>query len=370
MNRRPEYLFKIERSGILQWSKRWLYPGRVGATTQEERPMAPRRPREQDAAYGGASRFPAELLYRAARLYYLEDATQAEIAHALGTSRPTVSRLLAEARATGIVRIEVREPEAIDTRVLADQLAAALGLARAWVAPSASGMPAGKVLAPGVREALRMADLHRGDALLVSSGASVHAVSQEDLPVLPGILLAPTVGGRDEPEEYYQTNEITRRMAVRMQGVAVLLYAPAMPGPALHELLMQDEAIQRVTTLWRSARAAVLGIGAPPTVRTSLPSMLPKHSEQLEGAVGDICSRPFDRSGHPIVFPGSERLVAMELDDLRQVPHAIGVAVGPAKIDGIVVAARAGYINELVTDSPTAGLLLDAAGSVTASRSA
>jgi DNA-binding transcriptional regulator LsrR (DeoR family) len=44
----------------------------------------------------------------------------------------------------------------------------------------------------------------------------------------------------------------------------------------------------------------------------------------------------------------------MELDDLRRIPHAIAVAVGAAKINGIVTAARAGYINELVTDLPTA----------------
>jgi DNA-binding transcriptional regulator LsrR (DeoR family) len=37
-------------------------------------------------------------MYSAARLYYLEDATQADVAQRLGTSRATVSRLLSEAR--------------------------------------------------------------------------------------------------------------------------------------------------------------------------------------------------------------------------------------------------------------------------------
>jgi len=333
--------------------------------------MAARRARdEQSAGDTGGSRFPPELLYRAARLYYLEDATQAEVAEALGTSRPTVSRLLAEARAVGIVHIEVREPEAMDTRDLADQLARAIGLTRAWVSAGSAAPSLGRSLAPGLSAALLAADLRRGDAVLVSSGASVHAVSQADLPKLPGVLLAPTVGGRDEPEEYYQTNEITRRMAVKMDGTAVLLYAPALPGPALHELLMQDESILRVTRLWRSARAAILGIGAPPTTRTSMPSVLRKDAERLGEAVGDICQRPYDRTGAPLPFPDAERLVAMGLDELPLIPHAIGVAVGPAKINGIMVAARAGYINELVTDSPTARLLLEAAGSVSASRSA
>ena len=54
--------------------------------------------------------FAPSLLYTASKLYYEEDATQAEIAVKLHTSRATVSRLLSEARRQGIVRIEVIAP--------------------------------------------------------------------------------------------------------------------------------------------------------------------------------------------------------------------------------------------------------------------
>ncbi|HZZ46802.1 MAG TPA: sugar-binding domain-containing protein [Pseudonocardia sp.] len=319
-----------------------------------------RVPQEQSGVEVGVSRFPPELLYRAARLYYLENATQAEVARTLGTSRPTVSRLLAEARAVGIVHIEIREPQLLDTRELAERVADALGLARVWVASGDAETSIGEVLAPSVAEALRAADLRTGDTLLVSSGNTVNAVSYQRMPPLPGVVLAPTVGGRDEPAERYQTNEITRRLAVQAGGTPVLLYAPAMPGPALYEQLVQDESIRRVTELWTTARAALLGIGAPTASRTVLPSMLPRELDQLKDAVADICVRPFDTNGTPIPIPGVERLVAMKLDDLRRIPHSIGLAVGAEKVDGIVTSARSRYINELVTDLPTAQLLLDA----------
>src|SRR3954447_1114472 len=58
------------------------------------------------------SRFDPSMLYAVAKLYYLEDATQAEVAAQLGTSRATVSRLLSEARRQGIVKIQVTAPEA------------------------------------------------------------------------------------------------------------------------------------------------------------------------------------------------------------------------------------------------------------------
>jgi len=305
------------------------------------------------------TRFAPELLYRAARLYYLEDATQAEIAVILDTSRPTVSRLLAQARANGIVHIEVRDPVQESTTELAHALTRALELRAAYVTPAGTGRHLGTVLAEGVGHALRRATMTAGDALLVSSGATLHAVAQQPLPSLPGVLVAPTVGGVDEPGELYQTNEITRTIAVKVHGTPVLLYAPLQPSQNLFRVLMQDESTRRVTSLWGSARAALLGIGAPPRTRQLRPSVLSRDDMALASAVGDICARPFDSDGRPLSFPGSARLVAMDLDDLTRMPHTIGVAVGVDKLPAILAATRAGWINTLVTDVPTAKTLLE-----------
>ena len=57
-------------------------------------------------------------LSRVARQYYLEDRKQSEIARELGVSRPMVSRMLAEARELGIVKISVLEPESESDRLL------------------------------------------------------------------------------------------------------------------------------------------------------------------------------------------------------------------------------------------------------------
>lgn len=307
---------------------------------------------------GPRERFPAELVYQAARLYYLDDATQAQVARTLGTSRPTVSRLLAQARAQGIVHIEVRDPRAQDTSRLARNLEEALGLDRVWVTSGAAGVALGTTFAPAVAEAVLEADLQWGDALVVSSGRTVHEVSQQGLPSLPGVLMAPTVGGQDEPEAYYQTNEITRRLAVKCRAQPTLLYAPAMPGPHLYDSLMDDPSVSSVVALWERARCALLGIGAPPATRTSLPSVMPRDEEFLRTAVGDICARPYDSDGQPIEFEGSDRLVAMRLEQLRRVEFSIGMAAGTEKVPSIRAATTAGYINRLVTNLETALALL------------
>lgn len=318
------------------------------------------------AGTGGARssrrRYAPALVYQAARLYYLEDATQAEIAQRIGTSRPTVSRLLAEARETGIVQVRIRNPEQGLTADLEQELTQTLGLVASYIATETPGVDAGTLLVPGAIDALSHAGLQPGDALLVSTGATVYSVAQHQLPPLPGVVLCPTVGGVEEPEPQYQTNEITRSLAMKVQGVPVMLYAPAMPTADLYDVLVRDPQVRRVQSLWETARAALLGVGAPPRGRSRLPSVIPVGTAAMDSAVGDICARPYDRDGRPIDFPGVDRLIAITLEGLQRIPHAIALAAGQDKIDSILVAARAGYLNTLVTDRRTALSLIEAAG--------
>ncbi|HEY5821882.1 MAG TPA: sugar-binding domain-containing protein [Propionibacteriaceae bacterium] len=331
--------------------------------------MAAPRP-ETDGATRPAgtdgSHFAPSLLYAAAKLYYDEDATQAEVAAQLHTSRATVSRLLSEARRQGIVRIQVIAPDHQQTDDLAASLAQALGLTKVHISAAIPVPAAGKtvedvmgsVLAPAVARALSEVGLLPGDVLLVSSGRTVYEVSRFDLPKLDGVLVAPTVGGTDQPEGWYQTNEISRRIAERIGGRATYLFAPALPGPELFETLQNDPAIQRVLHLWPNARCVLTGVGAPPLLRSQAPQFVDTSSTALIEAVGDICSRFYGQDGRPIRFPGGERLIALDLETLRTIPTVIAVAAGNDKVVPLIAAGRAGYFNQLVTDPQTAEQLL------------
>lgn len=311
--------------------------------------------------------FPASLLYTAAKLYYTEDATQAEVAAQLGTSRATVSRILAEAKRRGIVRIEVVPPDQLGSGDIADQPTRALSLNTVFLShplpnpgPGRTAVDVmGAALAPAVARALAAAGLLPGDVLLVSSGRTVYEVAQYELVDLPGVQVAPTVGGNDQPEEWYQTNEITRLVSNRINGRPNYLFAPALPGPDLYPSLINDPSIQRVLHLWPKARCALMGVGAPPLLRSDIPRFVPTGSSSLRSAVGDVCSRFFDRDGDPVGFDGSDRLIAVELEALRHIPVTIAVAIGKDKVESIVAGARGGYFNQLVTDPATAAAILE-----------
>jgi DNA-binding transcriptional regulator LsrR (DeoR family) len=308
-------------------------------------------PRRGDTA---GWRYPRALMYAAARLYYLEDATQAEVAARLGTSRATASRVLSEARRAGIVRINVIEPVDDGFRELAAAVEEALGLGRVYLTASPLHGPVGEALAPGLSEALLDSGLRAGDGLLVSSGRTVYEAAKAALPSLPGVLVTPTIGGHEEPEPWYATNEITRQVAERVGGTPNFLYAPALPAPKLYAGLLEDPGFRRVLQLWKGASCAIMGIGAPPLIRSSLPRFVPRDAPSLRQAVGDVCSRFYDADGVPVDFPGSDRLIATGLDVVRKIPKVIGLAAGPDKVAAICAAARAGYIDQLVTDTETA----------------
>ena len=52
-------------------------------------------------------------MYRIAKMYYVDNLTQQQIAVSENVSRSQISRLLDQARASGIVEITVRMPERI-----------------------------------------------------------------------------------------------------------------------------------------------------------------------------------------------------------------------------------------------------------------
>lgn len=58
-----------------------------------------------------------ELLLRVARMYHVQSETMDAIAHHLGVSRSTVSRLLKEARDRGLVRVTITDPDRPMTRL-------------------------------------------------------------------------------------------------------------------------------------------------------------------------------------------------------------------------------------------------------------
>jgi DNA-binding transcriptional regulator LsrR (DeoR family) len=76
------------------------------------------------------------------------------------------------------------------------------------------------------------------------------------------------------------------------------------------------------------------------------------------GGVGDIGLRYLCGDGSPVRSPLNERVIGIELEQLKRVPRAIAVAGGPSKVMAIRAALLGGWVNCLITDRDTAERLL------------
>lgn len=301
-----------------------------------------------------------EHLYAAARLYYEEGQGQSEIANQLKVSRPTVSRMLSQAREGGIVQIKVVHPSSGTMRETAQRLAQALGLDSTYIAPGIQSPNAlgafGAGMGPVTRQAIKDMNLEVGDGMVIASGLALYNVSRMELPTLRGVVIAPAVGGLAEPEPWHQTSEIARTLAQNTGSTYVPLFAGVIPSAPLYQAMQEDTAYQQIQHLWATAKGALIGIGSKTSGRTSLASAIPKQA--LQDSEGDICLHFFNNAGKELSFPGSERTVRIPLENLRTIPHVAAIAVGDEKIEPIITATKLGVLNSLITDERTANQIL------------
>jgi deoxyribonucleoside regulator len=307
-----------------------------------------------------------QLLLQVARLYYEDDLTQKEIAEELGMSRPTVSRLLAQARQEGIVQISIADPFA-ENKDPSTELARTYGLRQAIVISSEGVTEERLIRRLGVAAARYLrTSLREGELVGMGWGRTLHAVAEALEPERPlGIQVLPLIGGMGQVSSSLQVNELARRLAEAFDGTWSPLYAPAFVGDeATYESLCQVSDVAAIVQNWPSLNTALVGIGHFAMHRKQSMLFGGYMQESLiqelarRGAVGDLCGRFFDTHGRQcLVEPG---VMGISLDQLRELKHVVAAAGGEEKAAAILGALRGGYLDVLVTDTTAARAILSA----------
>ncbi|PLM53187.1 DNA-binding transcriptional regulator, partial [Klebsiella pneumoniae] len=76
------------------------------------------------------------------------------------------------------------------------------------------------------------------------------------------------------------------------------------------------------------------------------------------GAVGDICLHYYDKNGHPVLRDDEDPVIGMALEKVKKCPNVVALAGGTDKVAAIKGALTGGYIDVLITDYPTARMLV------------
>ncbi|OAX56209.1 hypothetical protein A5N15_09470 [Rothia kristinae] len=265
-----------------------------------------------------ADLYDPDRLYAVARLYYEEEHSQSEIAADLKVSRPTISRMLAHARETGMVQIRVIHPHSGGGEKLREQVRTRLGLSAVYLAEGLQHSPMGRGMQLAVRRAILDMELHKGDGLVISSG---RPCGTSPTWIFRTFAMSRSPRASEEwpsPEPWHQTNEIVRTIALKTGATYTPIFAGAIPSPLMFQALQEDSAFQEVRRVWATAKGALVGVGSPTTGRTSIASAIPKDS--LRDSAGDICLHFFDQDGKDLIFPGSDRTVRIPRELLSAIP--------------------------------------------------
>jgi DNA-binding transcriptional regulator LsrR (DeoR family) len=76
------------------------------------------------------------------------------------------------------------------------------------------------------------------------------------------------------------------------------------------------------------------------------------------GAIGEVCGRFFDRAGRECDTDFRDRVISVELDELRRCPEVVGVTNGPRRAPAVRAALQGRLVNSLVIDQQGAEALL------------
>lgn len=306
------------------------------------------------------------LAVKAAELYFEEQKTQEEIARLLMITRWKVGRLLAQARAEGIVRIEIVHPKARKL-ALERRICERWGLSDAVVVPSsasdldteirrrAAGATADylAVMRPAVK------------TMGISWGRTLHEISEELRDGWArGVTVVQINGGVSMNKRSSAASATAVTIASKASGTATLLPSPAiLDDEAVKDAIVSDRTVAAVLGEARSADTYLYSAGAVDNSSVLVDSgyLSPDDVHQLrsKGAVADLAGRFIDANGH-VIDPGLDRrTVGVEIDELRAADRAIAVIAGRSKHPICRVVLAAGLCSILITDETTARYLME-----------
>lgn len=309
------------------------------------------------------------LMTKVAKMYYEWDLNQADIAKQLGISQATVSRLFKRAREEGIVRISVNTPSGVNAD-LEGNLIHKFGLRDAIVVDVLRDDENQLMHDLGAAAAYYVENVIKDNEVIgISSWSETLLAMIDAMHFVTGrknVSVIQILGGMGNPSAEIHAARLTSRLVNLVNGSAVFLPTPGVVGTAAAlQVLMQDEYVSEAIGLFDKVTLALVGIGAVEpskllTLSGNIFSQEEKDYLRQHGAVGDILLRFFDIQGNSVESTFNQRVISMQLEQLRNVERSVGIAGGVRKYEAVLGALNGHWINVLITDRQTAEKLLSA----------
>ena len=276
------------------------------------------------------------LIYKCCSLYYEDNMSQQEISETLQISRPSVARMIKSGRASGIVKIEIKNPDNLVFANMERELEKKFGLEEVVIAPTNNADSMNEDLA---KETLRF--------------ITRIAEDREYIGVTMGMTLR-------------NSNYIAMAFANIFKANCLQFFAPLMfSKPDLLHNFLEEESMQSILKSFNKITTVIMGIGILDKDQSTILKtgyITEKMFDDFvqRGAVGDVAMQFFDKHGNVEAFDSFNKLVSgMPIDKLKKVRRKIGIATGAGKVESVVGAINGKFVNILIIDSDCAQALLN-----------
>lgn len=315
-----------------------------------------------------------QVALQAARMYYYQDLPMKKIAGELGVSHSTVSRLLAWARAEGLIEIRINDVRG-RAGTLEETLRLRFGLRATQVVPvpEVAGPQAWQERVARSAANYLQQIMESGLVLGISWGGTVNRVAAHLTPKsLFDAHVVQLNGGEivSNPDLNHAGGLVTQ-VAANFEASAHLLPVPTyFAYDETKQALWREPSIQRILALQRRADILFFSIGSfeGDTASAAYLGNYLRAEDYEEmgrlGVVGDVANIMIRADGSYEDIPLNARACGPDLALFREARRAICVVSGYNKLPVLKAALTGGYINELIIDEPTAHRLVDSAGTL------
>ncbi|MEA5003512.1 MAG: sugar-binding transcriptional regulator [Christensenella sp.] len=317
-----------------------------------------------------------DLKIKIAHLYYMEDKTQAEISKMLNISRPTIVKMLKEAKIEKIVRIQIAEPRQTNA-FLKDELALRhlLGIEDVKIVnvPSENRDIIDDRI--GSATATYTANLLKsGGHIGFGWGRTLECFAEKVKTTnkIKDVEFIPLIGGLGTNREVnILSNALCEKVASNFPRSTVrYLYAPMIAANILTaQAFLDSKPLKTIFDKAKLLDLAVVGIDGELDHSSTIENVHATDSDAVtrgdiedlrkNNAVGCICARFYDVGGTPCNTSLNQRVIAVNTATLKSIPTVVAAAGGKYKVDAIIGAARGKLFNVLITDEYTAKGILE-----------
>ena len=284
-----------------------------------------------------------DLLVRISELYYQQNLSQQDISKITGISRPTISRLLDEAKETGVVEIIVHSPINKNPQLS--------HLVRTTF---------------GLRDAVIVAGDYEFDQSLTRC-ALCDVLEPTDYSDYYNVTVVQMVGCLGTGNPRVDGLELALRLSKKVHGTYSNIYAPVyVDSELVYSYLTAEPQIEATLKKAGTVDIILTGIGSLNDANGSLYKSGCYNAEERKelmrrGAVSSLLGRMFDINGNEVQLD-SRYVISAPLEAMRTPSWSIGINASAEKAECTLAAVHGKYTNVLVADEALARRMLEMEG--------